>query len=187
MAFFGNLGSKIAQTGQNAAQKAKKLTEIAGLNGTVNEEEKKIHALYSQIGKLYATLHHEEYEAEFEEMMIALKESENKIAECRERIQDLKGFLKCEKCGATVPGTAAFCNACGNPMPKKQAEAAEPSGIKCPQCSVIVQKGMRFCTSCGASLEEGAVETSEPTKLCPNCGVALEDDAAFCTECGTRL
>ena len=130
MAFFDDLGKKLTQAGQTAAQKTKEIAEIAKLNSQISDEDKRIESNYSQIGKLYVTLHGENCESDFTEMISAIRESEKKIAEYRQQISDIKGIVKCEKCGAEVANGAAFCSACGAPMPvvaPVEETVAEPS------------------------------------------------------------
>lgn len=124
MSFFDDLGKKLSQAGQTAAQKTKEIAETAKLNSQISDEEKKINDFYLQIGKLYVSLHNEDYEADFDELVKGLHESENRVKECRQQIKDIKGVTMCEKCGAEVSSGAAFCSTCGAPMPV--ASPAEP-------------------------------------------------------------
>ncbi|MCM1027175.1 MAG: zinc ribbon domain-containing protein [Roseburia sp.] len=117
MAFFDDLGKKLSQAGQTAVQKTKEVADIAKLNSSVYEEEKKINNNYLEIGKLYATLHGEEPGEEFAGMITAIHESEEKIRGYKHQITEIKGIAVCEKCGAEVSLNAAFCSSCGAPMP----------------------------------------------------------------------
>ena len=205
MAFFDDIGKKLSQAGQNAMQKTKEMTEVAKINGAINEEEKKINNTYFQIGKLYATLHSADYEADFEGMITYLKGAEQRIAQYKEQIQQIKKVTRCEQCGAEVADNSAFCSACGAQMPKKVAPV-DPNMIVCPGCGQQVSKNMRFCTNCGRALadmvqpepapmpepapapEPVPEPASEPVnRRCPQCGKEITDDSIFCTECGTRL
>lgn len=117
MSFFDDLGKKLSQAGQSAAQKTKEIAETAKLNSQISDEEKKINDFYLQIGKLYVSLHDENHEADFDELISSLHESENKVKECRQQIKDIKGVVVCEKCGAEVSNGSAFCSTCGAPLP----------------------------------------------------------------------
>lgn len=117
MSFFDDLGKKLSQAGQSAAQKTKEIAETAKLNSQISDEEKKINDFYLQIGKLYVSLHDENHEADFDELIRSLHESENKVKECRQQIKDIKGVVVCEKCGAEVSNGSAFCSTCGAPLP----------------------------------------------------------------------
>ena len=140
MAFFDELGKKISQAGQSAVQKGKELADIAKLNSSVSDEKRKIADNYREIGKLYFSLHGENPGVDFAAMVAAIHESESKIVEYKQQIKDIRGVVCCEKCGAEVSSNAAFCSACGAPMPvvkpvetqpedsSSQAEAAAESG-----------------------------------------------------------
>lgn len=122
MAFFDDLGKKLTQAGQSAVQKTKEVADIAKLNSLIYDEEKRISNNYLEIGKLYVSLHADGHEADYDEMIAAIRESEAKIKECRHQITEIKGIVVCEKCGAEVPVHAAFCSTCGAPMPVKEPE-----------------------------------------------------------------
>ena len=78
MAFWDNLTQKASQTTAKAVQKAKDLSEVAKLNSLITSEEGKINNTYSQIGKLYMSLHLQDYEDEFSGMINSIIESERK-------------------------------------------------------------------------------------------------------------
>ena len=100
MAFWDNLTQKASQTTAKAVQKAKDLSEVAKLNSLITSEEGKINNTYSQIGKLYMSLHLQDYEDEFSGMINSIIESEQKIRDYQQQIQDIKGVQKCPNCGA---------------------------------------------------------------------------------------
>ena len=196
MAFFENLSKTVTGVGQKTIAKTKDLADTSRLNSMISEEEKVITNQYFQIGKLYVSIHKDDFEDDFAGMIGAIAEAEAKIRDYKKQIQDIKGVQRCEKCGAEVPNGAAFCSSCGASMPKMQPPISADY-IKCGNCGTAVKRSMRFCTSCGKPMEEvndaSAVPVTEQTvvveqdKVCPNCGAKVEDGLAFCTECGTKL
>lgn len=161
MAFFDDLGKKISQAGQTAVQKTKEMADIAKLNSSISDEERKIESGYREIGKLYVSLHDEEHEAAFAELIAGIHEAEKKIEEFKQQIKDIKGVVCCEKCGAEVSNNAAFCSSCGAPMPVvKPVEAEEP---KCSKCGAALAPDTKFCTSCGNPVEQPEEAPAEPT------------------------
>ena len=129
MAFWDNLGKKASEAADKVAQQAKVLSETAKLNGAVAEEERKINATYSEIGKLYVSLHKDDCEEAFVAKIAAIAESEAKIADYKEQIKVVKGVQVCEKCKAEMPRGTAFCSACGAPMPKVEEVVVENEEI----------------------------------------------------------
>ena len=196
MAFFENLSKTVTGVSQKTIAKTKELADTSRLNSMISEEEKVITNQYFQIGKLYVSIHKDDFEDDFAGMIGAIAEAEAKIRDYKKQIQDIKGVQRCEKCGAEVPNGAAFCSSCGASMPKMQPPISADY-IKCGNCGTAVKRSMRFCTSCGKPMEEvndaSAVPVTEQTvvveqdKVCPNCGAKVEDGLAFCTECGTKL
>lgn len=211
MAFFDDFGKKLSQASQSAVQKTKDITEVAKINGMISDEEKKLNNCYFQIGKLYVQLHRNNCEAEFVKLMEAVCQSEAKIADYRKRVQDIKGIIRCSKCGAELANTAAFCNACGTAVQKQApAPVSNESAIKvkCSSCGTPIGQGMRFCTACGTPVSNtapGAAPVAEPTpsaapvvdtpvtpekpagRVCPTCGNQVCEGMFFCTECGTNI
>lgn len=123
MALWDSFTKKASETTAKAVQQAKILAETTKLHGMVMEEEKKVSDLYQQIGKLYAEKYADEPGEGFSDLIAQIKEAEEKIAQYRTQIQDVKGVTRCEKCGAEVTKGAAFCSACGTAVVVAEAEA----------------------------------------------------------------
>lgn len=194
MAFFDKLSKSVTEVSQKTIAKTKELADTSKLNSMISEQEKIITNQYFQIGKLYVSVHKDDFEDDFAGMIATIADADAKIRDYKKQIQDIKGVQRCEKCGAEVPNGAAFCSSCGATMPKVQTPASDDY-IKCENCGAAVKKGMRFCTSCGKPMEAVVVSpvetesltTTSQERACPNCGAKIEADVAFCTECGTKL
>ena len=215
MAFIDDISSKITRTGQSAINKTKTMAEVARLNSQISEQERKINNGYFQIGKLYYSLHGENYEPDFAILMEAVREAERAIADCKRQIQVVKGVKLCENCGAENPSAGVFCSTCGSPLPQPVIPM-DPNMVLCPTCGKPVARGMRFCTNCGSPMPEEVPVAPAPTPaaapaeapaapaaegaaaapeapaqggvaFCTSCGAPLEADTAFCTECGAKV
>jgi len=208
MAFFNELGKKIAKVGQATAQKTKEIGEVSKINMLISDEEKKISDNVFQIGMLYFKLHHMDCESDFEELINSIKKSQQTIIEAKQQLKDIKGVtVHCEKCGAEVNSNMAFCTTCGNKMSGEESDRD-----KCPECGASVPKGMKFCTSCGKPMPTQADAVSEEApsanedaekpaenampeqgeeessfKICSSCGAKVSCENSFCTECGNKL
>ena len=194
MDFFDKLSKSVTEASQKTIAKTKELADTSRLNVMISEQEKVITNQYFQIGKLYVSLHKNDFEDDFTGMIGTIVDAETKIADYKKQIQEIKGVQRCEKCGAEVPNGAAFCSSCGATMPKIQPIPSEDC-VKCGNCGAEVKKGMRFCTSCGKPMEpvivpivkESEVVDIPTERVCPNCGAKIESDGTFCTECGMKL
>ncbi len=169
MAFFENLGKKISDAGQGAAQQAKNFSEVTKLNGSISEKEKKISQLYLAIGEAYFAQHKDDPAAEEAEKIEDMKTLKVEIEKCRDESNKIKGITKCPNCGAEVSIGAVFCSTCGSKMPQeKKEEEPLPEGMRrCPGCDAVVPKENLFCNQCGMKLEpeqsEEPVESTEET------------------------
>ena len=87
----------------------------------MSEEEKKIDNLYYQIGKTYFETNRDYPEDNLAGYISAILEAMNTIEQYKEQIKETKGVTNCPNCGAEVPYTSSFCNACGTKMPQVQS------------------------------------------------------------------
>lgn len=199
MAFFDGIGKKISQTGQSAVQKTKEMADVVKINTAIAEEEKKLNNYYMQIGRQYAKLHASDQEDAFAELISAVQDSESRIYGFKQQIQDIKGVICCEQCGAEIAMQSAFCSVCGAPVPKREMVVSNENMIQCVGCGQMISREMKFCTSCGKAVSESIqlhmpqqnAEEMDAEKVtenvCQNCGTKLEEGSVFCTECGTKV
>ena len=155
MAFFEQLGKRLTDAGQNIAQQTKNLADVTQLNSAISDREKKISQLYLNIGQLYYEEHKGDSTAEHQEIIGEINALYAEIAQNREKIKQIKGVVKCPKCGADVPLNAAFCNACGTKMERAEG-VSEADGAQrhCPVCHAAVSAEDSFCNNCGAKIDQ---------------------------------
>ena len=152
MAFFEDLGRKISETSQSAAQKTKNLAETTKLNGQVNDLTKSLAAYYQEIGKVYYEKTKENPDEEFAGLFNQIQETEAKIEETKEQIRVIKGISICPNCNAEVPLGQKFCSNCGNQI-RTEEQIMEAEGKKvCPLCGAEAKEGQKFCSKCGGQL-----------------------------------
>lgn len=157
MAFFEQLGKRLADAGQGVAQQTKNFADVTRLNSEISDRERKITQLYQTIGQAYYQSHSASPEPEFQQEVEEIRTLLAEIAQHQEEIKQIKGVVKCPSCGADVPLRAAFCNSCGTRM-TPEASPAE-GGRVCPVCGAAVAEGNQFCTHCGSRLNQD--ETKE--------------------------
>lgn len=61
MAFFDKLSKTVTEVSQKTIAKAKELADTSRLNSMISEEEKVIANQYFQIGKLYVSVHKDDF------------------------------------------------------------------------------------------------------------------------------
>ena len=186
MAFFDNIGRKISNTGQSAIKKTKDMAEIAKLNSQISDAEKTLENIYSQIGRLYVSLHRGDCEQDFAAMIGAVTEAEGKINEYRRHIMDIRRLAKCPVCGSETRADSLYCENCGGEMPRKKE--LENKRL-CDGCGQIIPMDGRFCSFCGKPVPENAPvqpvgESVAQPAVCQGCGAELEADVRFCARCG---
>lgn len=158
MAIWENITEKAASVAEKAVQQARNLSELAKLHTRITEAERAARDSYEQIGRLYAATHPEDYEEGFGSLISAAANAEATIKDLRKQLRDAKGVAVCEKCGAEIDVDAAFCSACGAPMPKVEPVEAEVAAEEAP-CEAPAEA--EPCTDC----EDTPVEEETPCTL----------------------
>lgn len=203
MAFFDELGKRISQTSQGVVQKTKDAAETLKINGLISDEEKRINALFLEIGKAYFEIHADSCEPRFNDMISGIKEAQSKIEMYSEQVKRLKGIVRCPNCGGEVPYGAPFCSSCGSKMSveNNQNQTFNSNVRRCVQCGAPLSPDVAFCTNCGHKVEssipvqdnpmsESSTQQQAPsqnTKQCPNCGKQISANAKFCIGCGAHF
>ena len=157
-------------------------SEILKLKSSISDEERNIEQITKEIGKKYLLIHGDSAGAEFKELVISVKQSEQKIKEYRKQIQVIKGIKVCPHCGEELAANASFCNNCGAAVPKDGEEL-----IECQNCKKMIPKDKKFCAYCGAKVELSKIAPAEEKRVCPNCGSLVEAGMMFCCDCGAHL
>lgn len=113
---FEEIGKRITDVGQGAAQQAKNLSDLTRLNSAVSEKEKRVSQLYLAIGQAYYAAHKDEPTPEYPEMVAELNQLFAEIQQSKDAIQQIKNIGKCPACGAEVKPGAKFCMSCGKKL-----------------------------------------------------------------------
>ena len=90
MGFFDELGKKISDASQDVMQKGKEMADTAKFNSMIHDEEKKITAVYSKIGKKYFEDFKNAPAEGFKEFVDEIRAAQAKIAEIQEKLNALK-------------------------------------------------------------------------------------------------
>jgi len=152
MAFFEQLGKHLMDAGQNVKQQTKNFADVSQLNTAISAKEKRVMALYAELGRAYYDKYREDAAAEGQEQLAEITALLAEIEEAQEKIKRIRGIEKCPQCGGDVPRQASFCAACGAKMEREAA--AEKEGRFCAACGAQVAEGNSFCSKCGAKMPE---------------------------------
>ena len=120
MGFFDDLGKKLSDASQDVMQKGKEMADTAKFNAQIHDEEKKISAVYSKIGKKYFEVFENAPSEDFKAFIDEIHAAQAKIAEIQEKLNTLKNEGK-----AAVENAAADAKEAVNQAADKVENAAE--------------------------------------------------------------
>ena len=90
MGFFDDLGKKISDASQDVMHKGKEMADTTKFNSQIHDEEKKIAAVYSKIGKKYFEVFENAPTEEFKAFIDEIHTAQAKIAEIQRKLNALK-------------------------------------------------------------------------------------------------
>ena len=90
MGFFDDLGKKLSDASQDVMHKGKEMADTTKFNSQIHDEEKKITAVYSKIGKKYFEVFENAPSEEFKAFIEEIHAAQAKIAEIQEKLNALK-------------------------------------------------------------------------------------------------
>lgn len=166
MEFIDTIVKTLSEVSQTTIKKGKDVKNIAKLNLTISDEERKIERNYIEIGRLFYEMHKDDCEKEFAEFIVSIDESKEKIKQCNEEIKELKGIIKCPGCDAEIMGNLAYCPHCGFKIeqeePEEECQEESADVVFCKNCGAKLDPEYKFCVKCGT-----AVVNEEPIVVQP--------------------
>ena len=112
MDFLDSFVRQAKKTGKAAVDKAGDMKDLAKLNMEIRSKEDFIERQYIEIGKRVYETEKDSDSSAFEEVFM-IKRTFEEIEEIRQDIAEIKGMMKCPKCGADVAPDSRFCPSCG--------------------------------------------------------------------------
>ena len=200
MSLFDDVGRKLVETGQIAAQKTRGMTDTMKLNSMISEEERNIKDAFYQIGKKYCESFGRNPDQIFAQLVAGVRDSMVKIQAYTDQIKQIKGIVNCPTCGSEVSYESPFCSSCGSQM--YFAQATSDSDAYCGNCGAPIAPSSTFCGGCGSKVDKivSSETPDKPTsiykkqqsfasvatdiKQCSACGNDLSENAIFCLTCG---
>lgn len=125
--FLEDLGKRLGETAESVTNKAGEAMEIQKLKSQIRTLERENDSDLAELGLAV----YDQFKAgtevgeEAAGLCEAIQSREESIAECLQKISDVKGDSQCEDCGKTVGKGMAYCPFCGHKMPEIVEEAAE--------------------------------------------------------------
>lgn len=113
MAFFDDLGKTLTQAGQAAAKKTKEVADLTKANAKIMDIRAKLDKAYAEVGRKYVELHPVADEDGMKEAVEAVYSLEDRLTVLQNELHDLKGTVRCRKCGAACDADATYCASCG--------------------------------------------------------------------------
>ena len=96
MGFFDELGKKISDASQDMMQKGKDFADTTKLNSQIHDEERKISAVYTKIGKKYFEEFHQAAGAGYQDLVDEIHASQAKISEYQDKVNALKAGVEAQ-------------------------------------------------------------------------------------------
>lgn len=125
--FLEDLGKRLGETAESMTNKAGEAMEIQKLKSQIRTLERENDSDLAELGLAV----YDQFKAgtevgeEAAGLCEAIQSREESIAECLQKISDVKRDSQCEDCGKTVGKGMSYCPFCGHKMPEIVEEAAQ--------------------------------------------------------------
>ncbi len=155
MDFFNKIGNKVASGASAVASKTKDIAGTTKINMQISQDEGRITAIYTEIGKRFFDLNVQNPPEEYADKFSEIAQLREKIAAAKAQVQQIKGTKICTACGAEIPANVAFCGSCGAKAPEAPAPVVveAPATVFCPACGKEEASSVSFCSGCGCKLK----------------------------------
>lgn len=161
--FFEDLGKRLGETAENVTNKAGEAMEIQKLKSQIRTLERENDNDLAELGLAV----YDQFKAgsevgeEAAGLCEAIQSREESIAECMQKISDVKGDSQCEECGKTVGKGMAYCPYCGHKMPEIQEEEEDIVEEAEEAVEEVVETAADVVEEAAEKVEEAAEEVKE--------------------------
>ena len=119
--------------------------DVNRLRFLIDEAQRSITDIHTEIGKAYALSHKEDQESPFRAQILRLTDLEERLEALQNQMMAAQGIVLCPSCGSQVSAFSAFCNSCGAQIIKQRQSF-------CTYCGAPMSEGSQFCTTCGTGV-----------------------------------
>lgn len=166
--FLEDLGKRLGETAESVTNKAGEAMEIQKLKSQIRTLERENDSDLAELGLAV----YDQFKAgtEVGEEAVGLCEAiqsrEESIAECLQKISDVKGDSQCEECGKTVGKGMAYCPYCGHKMPEiPEEDIVEEAGEAVEEVvEAAAEKVEEAAEAVAQKAEEAAEAVAEEVK-----------------------
>lgn len=178
MELFDKLSDTIVSVSKDATQKAKNISDIARLRMEIRSKKEYIRKLYTEIGRFYYEAHKDDAEREFDDQMALIKDSLEVLEELHKQLGQIKGTLRCDKCGQDMPIGADYCSKCGAKLDKGIFEEDTDSAFETEQKEAdIIQMNTADAAQAGSdAVQADGAQTDSAVQA--DAGDAMQADPA---------
>lgn len=185
MSILDKVSKKVSDTSSGLKSKVVSLSNVAKLHAEINNEERALEKLYTDLGRLHYQIHISESGFVAEDTYDAITEKISQLEAMKQQLLELKNVKVCSNCGKECPNEVIFCSGCGSRFTAPNTHSEEEK--TCSNCGKECSPNALFCDGCGTQFPESAREIAAVPKNCPSCQKELSDDSVFCPSCGTKL
>ncbi len=164
--FLEDLGKRLGETAETVTNKAGEAMEIQKLKNQIRTLERENDNDLAELG--LAVYDQFKSGAEVGEEAAGLCEAiqgrEESIAECMQKISDVKGDSQCEECGRTVGKGMAYCPYCGHKMPEIPEEEEDIVEEVKEAAEEVAEEAAEAVEEAAGKVEEAAGEAADKLK-----------------------
>ena len=147
MAFFEQLGYRIAEARHGVVKQTRNLTDTTRLNAKIADNKREMSQLLFELGQNYYQKHRKETDNEEQPYIDRVNELFQEILSWQDEIERIKSGEVGRVCGSRIVEGAAFCISCGTRL--DMSEVGGPARIEVGQT--------RCCPVCGTMADEDSV------------------------------
>ncbi len=183
---FRNMFGKITQ---NITKTSTGVLKSVKLSVNLANEEDKLKSIYYEIGRKV----HEIYAyggtlgTFFDEKYLEITESEKRIKELKEQIENSKGTKLCPNCSRSISDSAVFCPKCGHKLTFEESKTETPAAEIKPEIKPENKQEIKIEPTPVDIEEKPENLANSDIKTCSACGHLNSSSDRFCLACGRNL
>ncbi len=164
--FLEDLGKRLGETAETVTNKAGEAMEIQKLKSQIRTLERENNNDLAELGLAV----YDQFKAgaevgeEAAGLCEAIQSREESIAECMQKISDVKGDSQCEECGKTVGKGMAYCPYCGHKMPEIPEEEEDIVEEVKEAAEEVAEEAAEAVEEAAGKVEEAVGEAADKLK-----------------------